>query len=197
MINNLHAVCELTNAGCCVTFHQHGCEVEYKGEIVLQGWRDPTNKLWHVSWMYYNTNNLIPPTPTVIDIGSIIQHTTSPCQIHNIYECTNFEELIRFYHGCLYYPSETTWIAAICSGYFWGWSGLTASAINCHIKTIKSTVQGHLNQHLQGLHSNKAVIDESSPYKHSPSNAPILSPLPLKNNPENYTATKLEDSTTL
>ena len=27
------------------------------------------------------TNNIIPPTPTIIDISSITQHTTAPCQI--------------------------------------------------------------------------------------------------------------------
>ena len=34
-----------------------------------------------------NTNNLISPTSTITDIGSITQHTTSPYQIYNIEEC--------------------------------------------------------------------------------------------------------------
>ena len=33
--NNLLVVCELTDASCCVTFHQHGYKFEYNREIVL------------------------------------------------------------------------------------------------------------------------------------------------------------------
>ena len=53
--------------------------------------------------------------------------------------------------------------AAIHSGYFQGWPGLTASAINHHIKAIKATVQENLNQSWQGLHFTKAVINELLP----------------------------------
>ena len=110
---------------------------------------------------YDKTNNIIPPTPTITDISSITQHTSSPCQIQN--ECTNLGEPICFYHGFIYYPPKTIWITAICSGYFQGRPGLTASVVNPHIRNITATVQGHLNQCRQGLHSTKEVINESSP----------------------------------
>ena len=35
--NNLLAVCELCDAGCVVTFREHGCDVEFEGEIILRG----------------------------------------------------------------------------------------------------------------------------------------------------------------
>ena len=48
IVNNLLAMCELSDAGCTILFTQHGCEVEYNGEIILQGWQDNTNNLCHV-----------------------------------------------------------------------------------------------------------------------------------------------------
>ena len=39
IVNILLAVCELTDAGCCATSHQHGCKGGYSNKIVLQGWR--------------------------------------------------------------------------------------------------------------------------------------------------------------
>ena len=39
--NNLLAVCELCNIGCGVNFHPTDVTVDYNGETVLQGWRDP------------------------------------------------------------------------------------------------------------------------------------------------------------
>ena len=35
IVNNLLAICKLTDAGCTILFTQHGYEVEYNGEIIL------------------------------------------------------------------------------------------------------------------------------------------------------------------
>ena len=43
LLNNLLSVTVLCNTGCEVYFHSTGCEVILKGEIILQGWRDPKN----------------------------------------------------------------------------------------------------------------------------------------------------------
>ena len=83
-------------------------------------------------------------------------------------------------------------MTAIHSGDFHWWPGLITSAINCHIKTIKVTVQGHLN-----CTPLKQSLMNCPPCKHPPTNALILSKLPLKNNPANHGVTKLEDMHTL
>ena len=82
---------------------------------------------------------------------------------------------------------------AIHAGYFKTWPWLTISAINCHIKTIDKTVQGHLNQPQQGLHFTKEFIYESPPTQTSTNECTHLCTLPLKNNLTNYTMTKLAD----
>ena len=48
LINNLLSVATLVDAGCDVYFHRTGCEVSADGKVILQGWRDPTNRLWRV-----------------------------------------------------------------------------------------------------------------------------------------------------
>jgi hypothetical protein len=44
--NNLLTASELADKGCELFFHNTGCEITYNGEIILQGWRDPTTWLW-------------------------------------------------------------------------------------------------------------------------------------------------------
>jgi hypothetical protein len=48
LVNNLLFVAALVDAGCKVFFHCTGCEVTFNGAIILQGWRDPKNRLWWV-----------------------------------------------------------------------------------------------------------------------------------------------------
>ena len=66
LVNNLLSVATLVDAGCDVYFHRTGCEVSFDGKVILQGWRDPTNRLWRVritddGWTT-NIRVLIPPT---------------------------------------------------------------------------------------------------------------------------------------
>jgi hypothetical protein len=48
LVNNLLSVAALVDAGCEVFFHCTGCKVTFDGAIILQGWRDPKNRLWRV-----------------------------------------------------------------------------------------------------------------------------------------------------
>ena len=36
--HNLVACAELIDAGCGVYLHEHGCEIEYEGEVLYKGW---------------------------------------------------------------------------------------------------------------------------------------------------------------
>jgi hypothetical protein len=45
LVNNLLSVAAFVNAGCKVFFHCTGCKVTFNGTVILQGWRDPKNKL--------------------------------------------------------------------------------------------------------------------------------------------------------
>jgi len=41
--HNLVSVAEICDAGGMVVFSQQGVEIEFEGEIIGRGWRDPTN----------------------------------------------------------------------------------------------------------------------------------------------------------
>ena len=51
-------------------------------------------KYGEFTWQMTTTTTLF--HPCIIEIGCITQHTPSPCQIHNIYECINHGKLICF-----------------------------------------------------------------------------------------------------
>ena len=42
--------------------HKHGCEIEYKGEVLYKGWRDTVNRLWRISLAPDATNRITPHT---------------------------------------------------------------------------------------------------------------------------------------
>ena len=142
--NNLLAVCELCDAGCTVTFREHGCDVEYEGEIILRGWRDWTNNLWRVPLTSEGEgNNVIPPTPKEEYHpagGDVFQ-----VQINNVlHECEGVGELIRFFHAALFSPPKSTLRVAIKRGYLRGCPGLTEKRVEAVIKVEDATVMGRL-----------------------------------------------------
>ena len=150
IVNNLLSVAELCDAGCEVEFHRTGCHVYYNGEIVMRGWRDPTNKLWRVPLV--DTNQAVTPTSQDIMLGGDLP---AFLQANSLYECNTTEDLIKFYHGCLLFPVKSTWLKAIKAGYFKGWSGLTDKRVQKYIKVVDETEKGHMNRVRQGQRSSK------------------------------------------
>ncbi len=61
------------------------------------------------------------------------------------------ENLIKFYHQCLFSPHTSIWIAAINNHHFTGWPGLTATAIQWHLPISMATIKKHAKQPLQNL----------------------------------------------
>jgi hypothetical protein len=48
LVNILLSIAALVEAGCKIFFRCTRCEVTVDGAIILQGWRDPKNRLWRV-----------------------------------------------------------------------------------------------------------------------------------------------------
>jgi hypothetical protein len=46
VLASLIGICPLCKASCCVIFDNHKCEVEYKGNVILRGDKDPSTHLW-------------------------------------------------------------------------------------------------------------------------------------------------------
>jgi hypothetical protein len=103
-VNNLLSVAALVDAGCEVFFHCTGCEVTFNGAIILQGLRDPKNRLLRVrivdnGWMAnYKVATSTQDKPT-------IKLTTPPtAHAYSLYECSTTHKLAHFYYACLNYP---------------------------------------------------------------------------------------------
>jgi hypothetical protein len=146
LTNNCLSIAVLCNAGCKVFFNVTGCEVTFDGKVILQGWRDPKHCLWCVcivddSWttnLKINDNVTTPQTTTVT---------------HSLYNCNNMQQLMRFYHTCLFLPVVSTLTNAINKGYLKGFPGLTAQCVCCHVQINDATKKGHMDQTRQGQHS--------------------------------------------
>jgi hypothetical protein len=145
--HNLVSAATLADAGCELFFHKTGCEISLNGEIILRGWRDPTTRLWRISLIPDNGNTIVPFDQTV---------TLPQPQANNIYECSNTQQLIQFYHATMGYPVISTWIKAIDLGYFRGWRGLTPDRVRRFIKPSAINKLGHMDQTKAGTRSTKS-----------------------------------------
>ena len=78
---------------------------------------------------------------------------TSEWSANSIYECSNTEQLIKYYHATLGLHPKRTLAAAAKAGYLLGCPGLTAEAINGHIGVECATEMGHMPQSPSGVRS--------------------------------------------
>ena len=71
--------------------------------------------------------------------------------VYSIYECSNKEQIIKYYYASLGSHHKTTLIAAANAGYLKGCPGLTASGISKFIAIKDATEMGHMKQLQQGV----------------------------------------------
>ena len=143
LTNNLLSVAVLCDAGCTVTFSADDVIVNKERAKVLEGWRDPINRLWRV-----------PLTPTAHtpaksrnrNYYNILQDNNPPQAANAMYDCATERQLVQFYHATCFSPTKSTWINAIKKGYFKGWPGLSADLVQRHLGVEVATEKGHLDQ---------------------------------------------------
>ena len=150
--NNLLSAPVLCDSGCTVTFSSDNVKVTKDNQLLMEGWRDPVNRLWRV-----------PITPTTAASVSqrnynyydVLQNGTPNDTANAMHECTSEKQLILFYHATCFSPTKSTWIDAIRKGFFKGWPGLTAALVSKHLQIEIATEKGHLDQRRQNLRSTK------------------------------------------
>jgi hypothetical protein len=169
LTNNLLSIAVLCNAGCKVFFNAFGCEVTLNGVIILQGWCDPRYCLW---WVRIIDNGWTTDMK-VVDDNSTPQSTAVA---HSLYDCDNTQQLIRFYHACLFSPVVSTLINVIDKGYLKGFPGLTSQRTRRHIKINNAMEKGHMDQSRQGQCSTSSppLAETALPPTHNDANDDIL-----------------------
>jgi hypothetical protein len=154
LINKL-SVAVLCDSSCKVFFNATGCKVTFDSKVILQGWRDPKHRLWHVCIVDdgWTTNLKIDDNVSTLPTTAIA---------HSLYNCNNTQQLTRFYHTYLFLPVDSTLINAIKRGYLKGFPGLTAQRICCHIQINNATKKGHMDQTHQCQHSTQTNSTSTS-----------------------------------
>jgi hypothetical protein len=109
----------------------------------------------------------------VVDNDSTPQSATV---VHSLYNCDNTQQLIRFYHVCLFSPVVSTLINAINKGYLKGFPGLTSQRVRCHIKINNAMEKGRMDQSRQGQRSTSSPppTETALPPTHDDANDDIL-----------------------
>ncbi len=147
--HNLFGVGKLCDNGCRVLFDTHSVTVFNKqnDSILLQGWRETTGaKLWRFS--------LLPddhPQPPNLPAA----HSATPHLALNAGDLPSIGALVHYLHAAAGFPVKATWLAAIKSGNYSSWPGLTYANAAKYCPNSTETVKGHLKQTRQGLRSTK------------------------------------------
>jgi hypothetical protein len=116
-----------------------------KAPPVLQGCRDERG-LWYVPIANETT---IDPSLNIVESAM------------NVYELPSTNEVVRWMHAALGYPTKSTLLTAAKHGNLVTFPGMTPENISKHFPESEETQKGHMKQTRQGVRSTK-VIDEDA-----------------------------------
>ena len=113
--HSLVGVGTLCDADCTIVFTKSSVTVlDPQDKTILTGWRKRTGpKLWRLSFC--------PQHQTVAPTGS----ATASLKAFSDYDLPCVEALVHYLHAAAGFPVRSTWIAAIKSGNYSSWPGIT------------------------------------------------------------------------
>ena len=131
IINNIVAFSKLCDSGWNVYFNKHGVEIEFEGEIIGQGWREKSKKLWRVPLTSEGGGRITPDTPPKeYDPTSSVVFQV---ELNPIYECEKKEQLVRYYHARIVSHPKLTLLEAENYNYLRGCPVLDATSIRKYV----------------------------------------------------------------
>jgi hypothetical protein len=144
--HSLLSVGQLCDEGYIFTFKQDTVTICDSGNSqILSGPRDVNTGLWRINLKQTN------------------KHIPDPID-NNVYELHNTGALVHYLHNALFSPTKSAMLQAVKDGHLITWPGLTADAINKHLKLTPATTMGHMNQRRQKIRSTpKAPIEKQQP----------------------------------
>jgi hypothetical protein len=156
----------LCKAGCKVIFEDEKCQVNFKGAIILTGYKDPTSDLWTLPML--NGEKRLWTTPGSDLVGSeLTPSRPGPCKGHApqppfepmpalalfLYHCTTKENAVKFMHQSLCNPPITSLLKAINAGFPRGAPHLNAKSVHKYLMPSPATSKGHMKRQRKGLRS--------------------------------------------
>jgi hypothetical protein len=137
--HSLHSVGQWCDEGYIVTFRQDTVTIcNFNNSKLLSGPRDDTTGPWKINLKHINKHK------------------------HDI--LCNTGTLIHCLHKALFSPTKAAILQAVKDGHLTNWPGLTADAINKHLKLTPATDMGQINQRRQNIRStSKAPAEKQKP----------------------------------
>ena len=137
---------QLCDDGCEIHLSKTELTASKNNNIILKGYRNPSDGLWDV------------PIPQQIPLQA--HPTTNHEQQANIIIRKNKTkmELAQWLHASCGSPTLSTFIHAIKNGNFLTWPGLSTSLVQKHLPNSIATTKGHLNQERKNTQSTKPTL---------------------------------------
>ena len=126
-----------------VTFDKQKVIVSKNRDIIIEGYRDPTNGLWQCPFHHPAQNN---KQENILE-PHLCNHIRpmAPRQ-PRAYRPTSQQDLSIFYHQIIWCPTKHTLLQAIRDGSFSTWPGLTDKLISKYLPESEITSKGNLDQ---------------------------------------------------
>ena len=112
--------------------------------VKLKGTRNTNNGFYYLDLQSANQSpiSLIPP------------HSLFSKNIHALSTKSN---IVQYLHRSTFSPVVSTWTAAITSGFFTTWPGLTSSLVRKHFPKSLATAKCHLRQDRKNVRSTRST----------------------------------------
>ena len=166
LAKSLMSVGVLADNGYTTIFHPHarGADVNAEGACtitpsqppVLRACRDDKG-LWTVLIQKETSNTVRSES----GYKQTSEYTHPHGLANNVYDLPSTQEVIRFLHASLGFPTKPTLLAAIRNKQLTTFPGLTVEAVNKHFPDSDETQKGHMRQARQGVRSTK-IVDEDA-----------------------------------
>ena len=128
--SSIISIGQLCDNECMVTFDKHKVIVSKNKDIIIEGYRDPTNALWKFSLRHPDQNN---KQANILE-PHLCNHSRPMAPRHpRAYHPTPQQDLASFSHQILCCPTKRTLLQAIKYGYFSTWPGLTEKLISKYL----------------------------------------------------------------
>jgi hypothetical protein len=176
-IASLVSIQLLCKAGCWVIFDNDTCDVKYEGNVILQGFKDPSTDLW-----------TLPITPDRIWFAHPWSFPVTNCAphpntaFHNGVNIALFRHSmqtrgkgVKFAHQSLCNPTILTLLKVVRKGFLKGCPHLTKNLILKYLNLSPVTTKGHMTRPCHSIRSTRQK--NNTPSLINP--LPILLPLPL------------------
>jgi hypothetical protein len=147
----------LCKMGCCVIFDNHKCEVEYNGNVILRGYKDPSTGLWMLPIMPDGMQSALSQPPPIVD------RTLHPNKsLHDGVNLASFTHSVRmqsngvkFAHQSLCNPKLSTLLKEVCKGFLKRCPNMSEKLILKYLNPSPATAKGHMKHPHHGIGSTR------------------------------------------